>query len=276
MSELLNNNLRQRIVSALVLVPAVLGLVWVGGAFFIFLILAAMVIGMMEWLRLTAPPHLPLRGRVWAYGVLFLLLLIAVGKGMGQAALLSLLAALVLGFYSGKGEAFESGWKERAAWCAAGIPYIVWSGISLIFLRNNPAYGLEYITFLLLVVWGTDTGAYFAGRLIGGPKLCPKISPKKTWAGLGGGMVMAAVLGYAGLAGFGMETTGLSVLVAMALAVVSQAGDFFESYVKRRADAKDSGTLIPGHGGLLDRVDGLFFAGIALAVLVSLTGAGWL
>ena len=274
-SSLFNANLRLRLLSALVLIPLVLGIVYAGGALYMLLVASAMAIAMTEWLRLTAPA-LSLRGKVWAYGVMAALVLIAVGKGMGQAVLLSLLATLVLGYYAGRTEGFGPAWKSRAAWVAAGVPYVLWSGLALIFLRNNAQHGLVFITYLLLVVWGTDTGAYIAGRLIGGPKLCPKISPKKTWAGLLGGMASAALLGYAGLRGFDLQPTAGAALVAAALAVIAQAGDFFESAVKRRAGAKDSGSLIPGHGGLLDRVDGLFFAGIALAVLVTFCGVSWL
>jgi phosphatidate cytidylyltransferase len=127
--------------------------------------------------------------------------------------------------------------------------------------------------WLLLVVWTTDIGAYFAGRSIGGPKLAPRISPGKTWAGLVGGMAAAGLVGglLTALAGAGFWlAAGLGAL----LAAVAQAGDLFESRLKRHAGVKDSGHLIPGHGGLLDRIDGLVFAAPTFALVVALMGQG--
>jgi phosphatidate cytidylyltransferase len=132
--------------------------------------------------------------------------------------------------------------------------------------------GRDLVIWLLLVIWATDIGAYFAGRSIGGPKLAPRISPKKTWAGLFGGMVAAAAV--AGLAGIWLDDFKPSLwnlLLAMVLAVVSQIGDLLESHLKRRYDAKDSSNLIPGHGGVLDRTDGLMAASLMLALVVLMT-----
>jgi len=133
------------------------------------------------------------------------------------------------------------------------------------------AFCLLPLLWLLFVVWATDIAAYFVGRGIGGPRLAPGISPGKTWAGLAGGMLGAAVVGGAVAAASG-GPAGLAVMVALVLAVVAQAGDLFESFLKRRAGLKDSGTLIPGHGGVLDRLDGLLFAAPAYALLVAVGG----
>jgi len=145
-------------------------------------------------------------------------------------------------------------------WVTFALAYIGLACLALISLRNASAL---IVLGMVGVVIATDIGAYFAGRAIGGPKIAPRISPSKTWAGLGGGMVAAAAVGA--LVGYGFEppvdgAQGLWPLGAgmgAALAVVAQAGDFFESWLKRRAGVKDSGTLIPGHGGLFDRVDGM-------------------
>lgn len=158
----------------------------------------------------------------------------------------------------------------------AGLAYIAIPCAALIWLRGVPATEEMYgggamVLFLLLTVWATDIGAYFAGRTIGGPKLAPAISPNKTWAGLGGGAIAAALVGMLMSAFTPYPATISSAFFAsVIIAFISQTGDLFESWLKRRAGVKDSGDLIPGHGGLLDRVDGLMFAAPVYAFLVML------
>lgn len=139
----------------------------------------------------------------------------------------------------------------------AGIFYLFIPALCLIWTRQQ---GLSYILIIVLAVWMTDIGAYFTGRKFGGPKVAPKISPNKTWSGLIGGMLSSAL--SCGLVAyyFDMEYAAFYPLIGAVLAVIAQAGDFFESWMKRRAGVKDSGTLIPGHGGILDRIDGLLTA----------------
>ncbi len=168
--------------------------------------------------------------------------------------------------------------NDGPAWRMAGLFYAAIPCASLIWLRGvrfdgHPDAGLWLVLYLLLCVWATDIGAYFTGRKFGGPKMAPAISPGKTWAGLGGGMMTAAIGGGAA-AGFTAFPVGLiwCALTGLLLALVSQAGDLFESWMKRHAGVKDSGTLIPGHGGLLDRVDGLTFTLPLFAVMVHLSG----
>ncbi|MFY9288915.1 MAG: phosphatidate cytidylyltransferase [Alphaproteobacteria bacterium] len=151
--------------------------------------------------------------------------------------------------------------KKRGLWIASGFLYTAVAGLSLLYLRQQP-FGLELVLYVIAVVWGTDIGGYMAGRMIGGPKLAPKISPNKTWAGLLGGMILAALLGYGVLAAFGTQKVGGGIIIAMVMACVAQAGDLFESHLKRRSGIKESGNLIPGHGGVLDRIDGLVFASV--------------
>lgn len=178
----------------------------------------------------------------------------------------------------------------RIVWIAGGIVYITFAARMLTYVRSLEPDGLVGTLVIMAAVIAVDIGAYFAGRTIGGPKIAPRISPSKTWAGLGGGIVGATVVialyqaqststiygclpgatrsGYSGLAcANSWSTILLPALVAGSIiAVVAQAGDFFESWMKRRAGVKDSSALIPGHGGLFDRVDGLlavlFVAGI--------------
>lgn len=213
-------NLRQRVLSAAVLIPLVLLIVYLGGWVYDVAVIAVMILGLREWRTIVRNGPLS-------------------PKNTGACA--------------------------SALWWGLGLLYLGGGGLGLIVVRAVPDFGFANAIFLLVAVWATDTGAYFAGRLIGGPKLAPVISPKKTWAGLLGGMAFAAVLGYAVASGFGMDMLSASVMASV-LAVVSQVGDLFESWVKRRFGVKDSGDLIPGHGGILDRIDGLLFAAIFFAL----------
>jgi phosphatidate cytidylyltransferase len=151
-------------------------------------------------------------------------------------------------------------WWGRAIWLAAGVAYIGGAAFLLITMRN--ARETEVLVLGLIgIVIATDVGAYFAGRTIGGPKIAPSISPSKTWAGLGGGMAAASLFTIA-LAMWlssvsSIKQVVLSVAFGAVLAIVAQIGDFFESWMKRQAGVKDSGAMIPGHGGVLDRIDGL-------------------
>jgi phosphatidate cytidylyltransferase len=152
----------------------------------------------------------------------------------------------------------------RALWVVFGVTYVGLALFGLWRVREIETYGLIWALWLFLVVWATDVGAYVFGRTIGGPKIAPKISPSKTWAGLLGGTVMVAVvmnvMFYGFLTNYSPKISGIisvGFVWGGPLAFLAQAGDFFESWMKRRAGVKDSGSLIPGHGGLFDRVDGL-------------------
>ncbi len=162
--------------------------------------------------------------------------------------------------------------RNPALWLPLGFVYLVVPCIALIWLRQQPEHGRHVVFWLLCTVWATDTGAYFAGRGIGGPKLIPSISPNKTWAGLLGGMVAAAIAG--GLIGAINPVLPAFTLAGLAglVAVVSQAGDFTESAIKRSFGVKDASQIIPGHGGVLDRLDGVLFAAPFVAVCDLLAG----
>lgn len=153
-------------------------------------------------------------------------------------------------------------------WLAVGFIYALLPAIALLWMRDRAPQGMELVIWVFIVTWTTDIGAYFAGRAIGGPKLAPTISPNKTWAGLIGGMISAALAGWAWTQ-YVMLPTSL-VWLAPAFAAAAQGGDLFESWLKRRAGAKDSGSILPGHGGILDRLDGL----VVVAVLTALFQAG--
>ena len=255
--------LRLRVLSALALVPLALGLVVLGGwGFAAFVALAVAVMG-LEWARLTAFRYGRRSGWIAGGAVLAVGLgaTFLMASGRAESALICLLAGL-------------AGWLTGGspAWTSLGVGYVGLPALALLWLRGVPELGLAILLWLLVVVWTTDTTAYFAGRAIGGARLAPAISPSKTWAGLCGGMLGAALTGAlaAWLLGSGrlLQAAGLGAL----LAVVAQLGDLAESGFKRAAGVKDSGTLIPGHGGLLDRVDGLLFAAPALALLGLIAG----
>jgi phosphatidate cytidylyltransferase len=163
--------------------------------------------------------------------------------------------------------------RKQRVWVAAGIPYAGAVGIAPIVLRSDGDLGFIAMVFLFAIVWATDIFAYFIGRAVGGPKLAPRFSPKKTWSGAIGGVVAAVgvAIMIAKLAGL----TGLLpiLVIAALLSMAAQVGDLFESLLKRRFGAKDSSHLIPGHGGLMDRLDG-FVAAAVLAVLIGLARGG--
>ncbi|MBM3647696.1 MAG: phosphatidate cytidylyltransferase [Alphaproteobacteria bacterium] len=155
------------------------------------------------------------------------------------------------------------------------VVYSLAAVAALLWLRHQPATGRETVLWIVICVWATDIGAFVVGRAAGGAKLAPRISPGKTWSGLIGGMAWAAVASAATGYAFGLgESVPLAVIGAI-LAVVGQAGDLLESAAKRRAGVKDSGGLIPGHGGLLDRVDALLAVLVTVALARLLLGGGW-
>ena len=156
-----------------------------------------------------------------------------------------------------------------------GLVYVLSAAVALLWLRHQPVLGRETVIWLMACVWATDIGGFFVGRAVGGAKLAPSISPGKTWSGLIGGMCWSAVASaLCGLI-FGHGDIWMLAFIGAALAVIAQAGDLLESHAKRRAGVKDSGKLIPGHGGLLDRVDGLIAALVAVPLARLAFGGDW-
>ncbi|MTJ84095.1 MAG: phosphatidate cytidylyltransferase [Telmatospirillum sp.] len=252
--------LRQRILSALVLAPCAVLAVWFGSWAFIALAAVAGALMAWEWSRLCL-------GRFGADG-LFLSMMSVLVVVLGAEAPV---AGLTLAVGSAVTVPWIGRWDGRSPlWMAAGALYIGLPALSLVWLRGQ---GRETVFWLLLLVWATDIGAYAAGRAIGGPKLMPRVSPKKTWAGLAGGMVSAALVGGGAGLVYEISPTVLALLSAL-LAIVAQAGDLAESWVKRRFGVKDSSAIIPGHGGVLDRLDGLLAAAPVVAVICLAMGGG--
>ena len=152
---------------------------------------------------------------------------------------------------------------ETRAWSAFGVLYLGLPCLLLVLFRADQAYGAAVIFFLFLVVWSADIAAYFTGRSLGGPKLAPRISPGKTWSGFAGGIAVPALLSFGYALWLGGTSAGILSLTGAALALSSQIGDLAESAIKRNFHVKDAGSLLPGHGGLFDRVDGLIGAALA-------------
>jgi phosphatidate cytidylyltransferase len=258
--------LRLRIVSGIVLAAVALGATWLGGITFT---LFAVVIGLLifyEWSTITGHES---KDRYTLFG--WASVLVVLGQllldGARQGALVSLY--LLVGFTVVA--ALIAAIRGRSYWLAGGIFYAGLSGISLAALRDS--YGIVAIVFIFAVVWGTDILAYFVGRAVGGPKLAPRISPGKTWSGAIGGTVSGVIAGCLVIWFAGEQLHVGLVVFTILLSIFSQIGDLFESYIKRRFGVKDSSHLIPGHGGVMDRVDGLVFAcflaflgGLAVAV----------
>ena len=187
----------------------------------------------------------------------------ATARGYPICAVLAVIAGTIAVFFIRTAE-LE---RPQAWWSAAGVAYAGFPAIALIWIRGDQAYGLLAILYLFIIVWTTDSAAYLFGRWLGGAKLAPRISPKKTWSGLIGGAGSAALAGLVFALIFLGEFSPALALLAFVLALISQLGDLGESAVKRIFGMKDTSGLIPGHGGVLDRIDGLLFAAFAAGVL---------
>jgi phosphatidate cytidylyltransferase len=256
-----SRNLLMRVAAALVLAPTAIAIAWAGGWLWAGLVTMAAIGLYIEWLMIVGAGR---NAGVIATGTAALSLSgFCLASGRIEAALVT----VVLGVVS---VAFVSPGKR--AWGAAGLCYAAAAEIASVLVRLDPVWGFVALVLVLLVVWVTDIGGYFAGRGIGGPKLWPRVSPKKTWAGAVGGFVASLAIA-AGFAILGFGKMGPLLLLGAALSVASQLGDLFESAVKRRFGVKDSSHVIPGHGGLLDRLDG-FVAAIALAALIGILRGG--
>ncbi|HET8727927.1 MAG TPA: phosphatidate cytidylyltransferase [Alphaproteobacteria bacterium] len=263
-------DLRARIISSVVLGPLVLAAVILGGIVFAALIFATAILSAREWVRLVAPEEREL-ARELSYGFLLAALVIEVLIGPRPASIVLVALSVVLLII------VTARQYSHRRLIAFGIPYVGFAMVSLLWLRGQTDTGLALVLWLSISIWATDIGGYVAGRTIGGAKLAPRISPNKTWAGLFGAMTGAALFGGLVALIFQAEMPLLAAGVAAVLAMVAQMGDLFESAIKRKFGVKDSGRLIPGHGGMLDRIDGLIAAAPVLALFHTTLGGlvGW-
>jgi phosphatidate cytidylyltransferase len=257
------SELSLRIFSGLALALLAIGAAFLGGwPFAVFWSLASLGV-LREWSTLVAGPD---RWSVLMSGAASLLL------ALGLVVTWHFLAALIV-LAMGTFAAAALAPSERRIWAAGGIPYAGALAIAPIVLRADNDHGFPALIILFAIVWATDIVAYFAGRAVGGPKLMPRVSPNKTWSGAICGTVAAIVAAVAVAQGAGLASLFAIAALAGVLSIFAQAGDLFESFVKRRFGAKDSGHVIPGHGGLMDRLDGFLAASVA-ATLIGLARGG--
>lgn len=256
----MSEELKLRIVSGIVLAAVVLAATWYGGVAFRLLSAAIALLVYYEWSAITRLPRTDLVLGWVQTGILA----VAVLAGWTGIALVLLGLFLLVSFVRAIASA------EARVWLPAGIFYAGLSGISLAAVRGDDATGFAAMLFVFALVWATDILAYFVGRAIGGPKLAPRISPGKTWSGAIGGTISAVVAGSAVALSMTDASPIWIVPAAFVLSVASQAGDLFESFIKRRFGVKDSSRLIPGHGGVMDRVDGLVVACFAAFLLMAI------
>ncbi len=253
------SELRVRSVVGLVLIALAVGALLAGGFFFWLLLVVAGVLMQGEWADLLRATPDQRRMSMFAVSVP-LAILCPLAAGVSTFALALIAGAFLFVLLT-----------TRMPKLAAGILYVCVPVMALLYLRGAPGQGLLLAFWSLALVWATDIGAYFAGRAIGGPKLAPRISPSKTWAGLGGGVLAALLTGFL-LHRFADLPIQLAAASGL-LAVAAQLGDLLESAMKRRAGVKDSGTLLPGHGGVMDRLDGVVAAAPLAALLYLLLAA---
>ncbi len=235
---------------------------WIGGWPFAVVWTAAAMMVAFEWQRIV---HGAAAGPAQ-----MLTVAAALVAGLGAALaswpllLIAFAAAAPAAVLVGRGLALDTG---------EGVLYATALAASVVLCRGADATGLVVILWLFAVVWGTDTCAYFTGRALGGPKLWPSVSPKKTWSGALGGLLGGGALGLGVLMLAGIPVKPPHLALSLAFSIATQGGDLFESALKRRYDVKDAGSIIPGHGGVMDRLDGFIFAA-ALAATVGVLRAG--
>jgi phosphatidate cytidylyltransferase len=259
-------NLRVRVLSATVLVPTVVSAVWFGGVWFLGLLAVCIALLAREWGMMSAP-RAP-RGVALAIGVAVLVAVVAAFRGHYYLTWPLLAAGAILAAMIARGAV------ERRADAAYGVIYIAPACIALVWLRMIDA-GLSWTLLLFAVTWFADIFAFVVGSILKGPKLWPRFSPNKTWSGFFGGLVASSIaaVGIDALSALlpalpDMNLTWpVAALIGFMGGLSTMMGDLWESMLKRRFGVKDSGDLIPGHGGLLDRVDGLMFAAIVIAAV---------
>jgi phosphatidate cytidylyltransferase len=252
-------SLRLRILSALVLAPLPIIAIWFGGPLLPILTVAAAIVMAWEWSRLCGGGPA---------------LIVVVTLAVGCAAILEIWIGGILAVMGGVVVAAIEARRPGSAplWTAAGALWVALPCIILLWLAQSGSANRGTLLWVFAVVWATDIGAYAVGRQIGGPLLAPHWSPRKTWAGLVGGILCAALVGWATAGVLAVTPVLPLVLVSAGLAIVEQFGDLAESVAKRRFGVKDASGLIPGHGGLLDRLDGLLAVIPAVALLILFSG----
>jgi phosphatidate cytidylyltransferase len=251
------NTLLLRVLSSLVLAPIALGAAYYGSYLFIVFWAIAAIGVLWEWDALVCAHD---KNSVFTIGCIALLgatLLWAINRPIPMFILIGLGMLGVAALAS----------RVRRTWCVVGLFYAAVLLAAPLVLRSDPSFGFWAIAFVFGIVWATDVGAYVAGRALGGPKLLLRVSPNKTWSGAIAGLFSGLAGGFVVARLAGMDAGAALIALALVLSVVSQFGDLFESAVKRRFNAKDSSSLIPGHGGVMDRLDGFVVAALTAAIV---------
>lgn len=260
LSEKFGHNFKLRLLSALVLLPACVGIVFMGGPLYLLAFAAIIAVAGWEWMRLCFMSPLAARR---ATVIFFTALLVVSGCLLAGEMLWAFVAVALcaLAQIDLKGAAPSPANQENKPHshllAVIGSTYLLLNIIAVWQLRTFVDFGRDLVMFVFIAVWAVDIGAYFSGRLIGGPKLAPKLSPNKTWAGAIGGAVAAALFGFLWAYVAGAREPLIAVALAAPITFFAQGGDLLESMLKRRSGAKDASGIIPGHGGILDRIDGL-------------------
>lgn len=260
---LISSNLKLRLVSGIAFAALAFALTYAGPIPFAVLVLMCAMVISWEWGRLVRGVAFDLGFFVHAGAVAAGIVLAAAGYAALGLAALVIAAIILVPLYMGRG----------ARLSALGVFYVGLPAIALLWMRGNEPYGFTAVLFIFAVVWGSDTAAYAGGRTIGGPKLWPRVSPNKTWAGFIGALAAGAASGAIFAALVGDADAVRLVLLGIGLAAVAQAGDLAESALKRLFHLKDASDLIPGHGGFMDRMDSLVAAATAAALLALLIDA---
>lgn len=262
---------RLRLLSALALAPIALAVVVAGSWIYALGIALLVALMALEWGHLSEVRFGRRYGTLAGASALVIGLAATTLAALGRPreALVCVLIGTALAVLTARVR------SAAALWAGIGVALIGLPAVALVWLRSIPELGLGLLLWLLIVVWTTDTAAYAVGRRVGGPRLAPAISPGKTWSGLGGGVVGASLAGAITLWVLGSERLFHAAGLSAAFALLAQLGDLAESSLKRRAGVKDSGSLIPGHGGLLDRLDGFLLTAPALALLLGLGVWPW-
>ena len=260
-----HGSLRPRVLSAITLAPLPIAAIWFGSPWLPLLTALAGAVMAWEWGRLCRLGRFGATGIVLV-GVVLATIATATLTTLGSAVGFALLGAAIV-FWSARRRP-----DLHPEWTAFGALWVTLPCICLLWLARGGPNGRATLLWLLAVVWATDIGAYVLGRTLGGPRLAPRWSPRKTWAGLAGGAACAALVGWTTVLWLGISPALPLVLLSAGLAIVEQFGDLAESLAKRRFGVKDSSGLIPGHGGLLDRLDGLLAVIPVVALLTLIAG----
>ena len=263
-------NFLRRTASALVLAPLAIGVAFVGG--WVFAAACTVVAGLVlwEWSRLVASADGECVTRTLVFGLPALIGAAVLAQLDIPAGAIGVIAAAAAFASQGTlGLAYRRN-RHSCLWAAAGILYAAIVAMCPIWLRRDPEMGFAALLFLFATIWATDIFAYFTGRGFGGPLLAPRLSPKKTWSGAVGGLAGGVVAGVLVAYASARTHPAAAGALALILSIAAQGGDLFESSVKRRFGAKDTSALIPGHGGVMDRVDGFLVAALVAVVIGSL------